>query len=371
MTKSPRRWLTILGGTLAVLLVAGFAAFQFAIHLLKDKVEQALGPRSEVREIRVGLAGVEVLGIRIPAPQGSGKGAWPTDDQLRAERILVVPALRDLLSANIVLHNIRVEGAYLSLLRAREGRLRVLPSLLEKPEADKHPSAAPAISIGKIELVDSSVEFFDATVRQPPLKLRLEHIDASVANLRLPELTGRSDIVVEGILKGVHQDGKISIRGQAELASKDSEMSTRLRGVDLLALQPYLIKAAETGVRKGTLDLDLNSTIRRGQLHAPGTLTLSGLELSTAGGGTFMGMPRNAVVSMMKDKNGQIAVKFTLEGDINDPRFSLNENLTTRIGSSIAGSLGISLEGLAKGVGSAGSGIAKGIGESLGKLFGK
>jgi hypothetical protein len=33
--------------------------------------------------------------------------------------------------------------------------------------------------------------------------------------------------------------------------------------------------------------------------------------------------------------------------------------------------LGISLEGLAKGVGSAGSGVAKGIGDSLGKLFGK
>jgi hypothetical protein len=73
----------------------------------------------------------------------------------------------------------------------------------------------------------------------------------------------------------------------------------------------------------------------------------------------------------MKDKNGQISIKFTLDGNINDPHFSLNESFMTRIGSSMAGSLGVSIEGLAKGVGSAGGGIAKGVGDSVGKLFGK
>jgi hypothetical protein len=42
-----------------------------------------------------------------------------------------------------------------------------------------------------------------------------------------------------------------------------------------------------------------------------------------------------------------------------------------RVGSSLDSGLGISLESLARGVGSTGSGLAKGIGESLGKLFGK
>lgn len=84
-----------------------------------------------------------------------------------------------------------------------------------------------------------------------------------------------------------------------------------------------------------------------------------------------MGMPRSAVVSMMKDKSGKISINFALDGNINDPHFSLNENLMTRVGSSMAGTLGISIEGLAKGVGSAGSGIAKGLGDSVGKLFGK
>ena len=125
-------------------------------------------------------------------------------------------------------------------------------------------------------------------------------------------------------------------------------------------------------MKKGSLDLDLKSTIRKGLLYAPGTLTLSDMELaSSTTSGTIMGMPRSAAIAMMKNRKGQISVKFVLEGNINDPRFSLNENLTTRIGTSIAETLGVSIEGMAKGLGSVGSGAARGIGDSLGKLLRK
>ena len=70
--------------------------------------------------------------------------------------------------------------------------------------------------------------------------------------------------------------------------------------------------------------------MKKNRLHAPGRVTLSGLELST--GKTFMGMPREAVVAMMKDKKGQITADFVLEGNIDDPKFSLNENSSARSG---------------------------------------
>jgi hypothetical protein len=374
MSTRSRRWLLILGASLVALLVIGFAAFQFAIHALKGQVEKALGPYGEVQAINVGLGGVEIIGIRIRAPQEKQIG-WPATDQLRAERILVVPAFRDLLSAKVVLREIRIEGAYISMLRSKAGRMSVLPSLLEKPADSKAVETAPPIppiSIGKVELVNGTIEFYDATIRQPPLKLRLEQITASLGKIQLPELKGQSPLDFDGVLKGARHDGKVSISGLLELSTKESEISTRLQGVDLLALQPYLIKAAETGVKRGTLDLDLKSSINKGILHAPGTLTLSDLELaSSSTGGSIMGMPRNAMVGMMKDRSGKISVKFVLDGDINDPHFSLNENLATRIGSSIANSLGVSVEGLTKGVGGLGGDTVKGIGESIGKLFKK
>lgn len=380
MTTRTRRWGTIALTTLIVLLIAGFAAFQFALRAAKGQIEAALGPHGEVKEISVGMTGVEILGIRIRAPRGADgaprAGGWPAEDQLRAERIVVVPSIADLLSSRVVVKSIRIENAYISMLRARDGRMKVIPSLLETaggtPDSNDSTSNVPPVSIGRIELINGTVEFFDATIRRTPVKQRIEQIDARVDHLQLPDLKGQSEIALAGILKGVRTDGKVSINGGIELATKESEIVTRLNGVDLVALQPYLIKATENGVRKGTLDLDLKSTVRKGRLHAPGTITLSNMELaSSSTSGTIMGMPQQAAVAMMKNRDGKISVKFVLEGNINDPRFSLNENLTTRIATSVAEGLGVSIEGLAKGVESLGSGATKGLTDSLGKLFGR
>jgi hypothetical protein len=336
----------------------------FATRELKIQVEKALGPDSEVAEITVGLSSIELRGIRIRAPKG-----WPAEDTLRAERIVVTPDLVGLVSSRLHVPKITVENAYLSVLRSRDGRLRLLPSLIEKRDKAGTGGEAPSVSIGAIELRDGVVEFFDATVRQPAHKIRLEQLRASVDDLQVPELKGRTRIALDGTVKGVQRNGKLSIKGWAELATKNSEITTRLQGVDLVALQPYLIKASETGVKRGALDLDLKSTVRNNRLHAPGSVTLNGLELANSEGamGTFMGVPRSLVIAALKNRNGQIQVQFTLEGNINDPQFSLNESFSKRMTASVAEGLGISIEGLTRGVGSA----AQGFGNAVKRLFGK
>jgi hypothetical protein len=178
------------------------------------------------------------------------------------------------------------------------------------------------------------------------------------------------------VLKGVKSDGKILIDGWMVFASKDSEFRNTLRGVDLMAMQPYLLKATDTGVRSGTLDLDMQSTVKANHLHAPGTLTLNGLQLDS--GGTFMGAPSAAVLKLMKGKDDKITMKFVLDGKLNDPNFRLNEGFSTRLASSFGEAMGISVEGLAKGAGSLGQksveaagGSAEGVGKAVKGLFGK
>ncbi len=379
MPNHQKRRLLIVLTVISVVVIGGFVGWQFAIRSLKSQVEQALGPQGEVREIRVGLTGIELVDIRIRAQANSG---WPSEDELRAKRIVVTPDFLDLLTASLSIDSIRIEDAYVAMLRTRSGQMKIIPSLLDTRSMPAgQPAVDPAgksgddkpgtqIGIGKILLTAGVIEFFDASVRSTPVKLRLEQIDASVGKLLLPQLTGHTAIKIDGVIKGNRQDGRLAIDGSMELATKESGFSTKLRGVDMTVLQPYLIRAAETGVRRGTLDLDLKSSIAKGKLRAPGTLTLADLELASSSG-SFMGLPRNVATGMMKDKKGRISVKFVLEGDINDPKFSLNEQMAMRLGSALANSLGISLESLAKGVGSVGSGSAKGIGESVQKLLRK
>jgi hypothetical protein len=355
--------------TLAVLAGGGIIGLHVATKALKNQVQQALGADSEVGDIAVGWSAIEVRDVRIHAPQG-----WPAADALRARRIVVTPDLRSLLSANIHVSSITVDDAYLSVWRTRDAHLRLLPSLLEAKTQTTaagatSSGAAPAVQIGTVELRGGVVEFFDASVRQPAHKLRLEQLHANVDDLHVPALSGRTKLMLDGVIKGVQRDGALSLRGWAELADRNSELSSKLRGVDLVALQPYLIKASETGVKRGTLDLDLNSAVRANRLHAPGIVTLTGLEMAPSSGafGTFMGVPRQAVIAALKNRNDQIAVTFTLEGNLNDPQFSLNDSFAKRIGTAAAETLGISIEGLTRNVGNA----AQGLSNTVKRLFGK
>lgn len=370
-TSRIKRWLPWLGGILVVLAIALVAGFHFATKALKTKVEEALGPHGEIGEIRVSLSAIEVIDLRIKGAPG-----WPAAEELSAKRVVIKPDLAALLDKSIRVSSIRIEDAYVSMLRRKDGKLLVLPSLLgaatKQPGKEGEKDAAadmPQIQIGGVTLSNAAVDFYDASVRQPAVKLRLESVNAALGTLRLPELTGRTPIAMDAIVKGVRRDGRLAVDGNMEIASKDSELKATLRDVDMVTFQPYLIKAAETGVKKGTLNLDLKSSVKTNRLRAPGTVTLADLELTS--GSTFMGMPRDTVVSMMKDKSGRITVDFVLEGNINDPKFSLNDTFSTRIGTSVAGALGISIEGLAKGLGSAGGSAAKGVGEAIGKIFGK
>ncbi len=356
------RKLFIVVSLAAVGLILGY---RVAAGALKSQVEAALGPQSTIESISVGFSGVTVTGLHIKAPAG-----WPAAETLSTERLTISPSLLAALTGRLRVSSITVEKPYLSVLRTRDEKLRLLPSLLEtQPGSAKAATSTeppPQVSVGAIKLKDGVVEFFDASVRRPAHKIRLEQIQLSIEDVVVPALNTRTDIDFEGILKGVKQDGRIEVEGWAEIASRDSSIKTQLRDVDLIALQPYLVKASEAGVRRGTLDFDIKADVRKKQLNAPGKLVISQLELASGGGlGTFMGMPRDAVLFFLKDKRDRIDIDFALKGDINNPSFSLNEAFATQVATAMAGVVGVSITGVAEAIGGVGQ---KGV-EALGGAF--
>jgi hypothetical protein len=50
-------------------------------------------------------------------------------------------------------------------------------------------------------------------------------------------------------------------------------------------------------------------------------------------------------------RDNRITMNFVLEGDINNPQFSPNEALTTRVAASMAETLGVSIKGVVEGIG--------------------
>jgi len=120
-----RRWVWIVAAVLALLVAGGIAGFRIAVAMLRDRVVESLGPESEIAEIRMGWSSLDVVGVRIAGPEG-----WPASDAFRAERVTIVPRVSSALSDQLQVQSITVTRPYLSALRSRDGRLRVLPGLL-------------------------------------------------------------------------------------------------------------------------------------------------------------------------------------------------------------------------------------------------
>ena len=362
MTPSSKRRTLIFTAIGLAILLAGFAAVQFALKELNNTFRTALGENGSVDSLRTGLNGIELQGVRLKAPKNNVNGtAWPSQDQLRAERIIITPAFFDLLIGRLSINSLRIEGAYLSMLRGNDGRLHLLPDYFSTPGA-AHPATARnttesaeisgsssvdrrTLTINRIELINVSIDVHDASVKPSGHTLQFQKISAAIGKIKLPDLEGQTPITLTGTLKGRHQDGTLALDGYIEPSSKELGLTFRLRGIDLLTLQPYIIKPSAGSFKKGTLDLDLKASIQKGILHAPGTLTLSDLELAS---GSFMGLPRTISLALLKKKNARVSLKFVLDGNIKDPKFSLNETLSTGIGLATAKALGINFEGLLK-----------------------
>ena len=373
-----KRWGVIL--LILILLLAGAAVLGFrkAVQALKGQVVAALGAGSEVAELRVGWSSVELVGLDIKGPKG-----WPTPRTLHAERVEIVPSLRSLLTEEIHIFSITIEKPYLSALRTPEKFLMV-PTLLQAgaKEKDKGSGKGPSartVMISKIVLEDGVIEIFDATVSQPPLKTRLERIEAVVRDVAAPSLTERIQVELAAIVKGARSDGRAKISGWVEAAGKDSSSHIVLERVDLVSLQPYLAKKGETRLSKGSLDVNLRSEVRNNQLDGKGKVIIRELEFAPAQGylDTFMGLPRSAVLGFLKNHDNAIDVDFALKGDIGHPKFSLNETLATRVAAAMAGELGLSIKGVAEGVEALGrkglegaSGVTGAIGSAVRGLFG-
>jgi hypothetical protein len=234
------------------------------------------------------------------------------------------------------------------------------------------------IAISKILLENGILEIFDTTVSQPPLKVRLEQINAVVRDIAPVNLQDRTRFELTALAKGKTHDGKVKVSGWVAASGRDSSSHILLESVDLVSLHPYIVKKGDTRVSKGTLDLNLKSEVRNNQLEGIGKMIIRDLELAPSQNylGTFMGLPRSAVIGFLKDHDNAIDVDFTLSGDIRNPNFSLNETLATRVAAGMAGQLGVSIQGVAEGLETLGrkglegaTGTAKAIGSAFKGLF--
>ena len=85
---------------------------------------------------------------------------------------------------------------------------------------------------------------------------------------------------------------------------------------------------------------------------------IRGLEFRTDSG-SILGLPHHAVSKLLKDGHEQIALDFTIEGDLNNPRFSITGSLIQQLSLSLAKLLDMPVEAIGKSVFDLGGSVLK------------
>jgi uncharacterized protein involved in outer membrane biogenesis len=373
-----KRVVVALAGVIVLLAVIALGGLYFVQHEVKARVVEALAPIGSAQRIDVGLTSITLNRVRLTAPND-----WPAADSLTAEQITMTPDVGDLLAHRVHMKSVVVRGFSLALVRTASGRLELLPKL--RQTVSQPANAASGVSgaassrpplpaeklIEHIAFADGQFVFYDESVSKPPYKVIVSDASASVDHIHLPDLTEPTNLSVRGSIKGPAHTGKVTFDGWMKIASKDSQTTTTLRGVDVVTLDPYLLKkaGAKTQVTGGTLDLNMQASVTSYHIHAPGTVTLHRLQLADTGDplDTFMQIPTRAAVAALKKHGDDITLHFTIDGNLRDPKFKLNESLMTELRANFAKALGVSAEGVAKGAGE----TVKGLGNALKNLLGQ
>jgi outer membrane protein OmpA-like peptidoglycan-associated protein len=184
------------------------------------------------------------------------------------------------------------------------------------------PASAPlALHIGGIRLTDGSANFADFSLR-PPFATAIQDLDGHIGTLdnqQQPaapvDITGKVDRYAPVAIKG-------SLTPFDPLQRLD--IATSFRQVELTTLTPYSSKFAGYRIRKGRLNLDLHYRIQQGQLDAQNRVVLEQLQLGEkVDSPDAVDLPVRLAVALLKDTHGTIDIKLPVQGNLNDPQFSV------------------------------------------------
>jgi hypothetical protein len=297
-------------------------------------------------------------GTKLSAVDLPGSGP-----QARFERISCNTSSQGLAASALELADVAVEKPYMRILITRDGEFvtplqHVLPK--ETPRVGKETTGVRK-EIGTTEQTEKPLKAMlkglkisqgealvvDNKIAAPPHQLRITDLSLTLDQLSLPSDDTWTAYDCTFTIPGRDSNGIVRASGKTKLKSLDTAARASVQGLDVNAIKPYVQKGGDVEVTKGTFGMDMDLRIDKRMVHAPTKAVLRNLELAPAKGAAdkFMSLPRSAVISYLKTTNNQIALDFVVEGDVDDPKFSLRETTGRKFAVSLAKKLGIGVVG--------------------------
>ncbi len=218
---------------------------------------------------------------------------------------------------------VRLQQPYARFIINEDLSTNVKELLIPQPPAPAaaQPGKPLHLLIGGIEIRDGSANFADFSLT-PDFATAIQQLNGSIGTL-----DNQSNKPASVDIRGkVDRYAPVSIKGRLTPFSplEQMDIATRFQRVELTTLTPYAGKFAGYKIRKGRLNLDLHYRISKGQLDAENRVLLEDLQLGErVDSPSATDLPVRLAVALLRDTEGNIDIALPVQGDLNDPQFSV------------------------------------------------
>jgi hypothetical protein len=305
--------------------------------------------------------------LKLDAADIRGVDAPGTGPQLRAKALILrIQSGEDV--KGVLLSDVVLKEPYVALIIDRRGDL-VLPVRLkqEKPKAKEPGLPETRVSISNLSIAGGEVLILDGKVSQPPHQLRYTAIQGHIDRVSIPAAPEWSSYTLSAKLPRQASIGTFDLSGKTMFSTADTDAKLVVTGIDLASLRPYIYKQGDAEVAAGQMNLTLDATVRKRNIQAPARAIIRNLAFAPARTvkDKFLGVPRTAVIDYMKSGNNEIVLNFRVEGNIDDPKFTLTGAASTQLAQGLAKTLGIGVVGVGETILRQGGRTIEGIGRGL------
>ncbi|MBI5640200.1 MAG: DUF748 domain-containing protein [Nitrospirae bacterium] len=326
------------------LLIGLFAAGLFlknANKILKHELERFLGKGFSVGKIELHWGDVKAEQVRLLREDGK--------EALTSESILLRADFVGMLRRQNVISELVFEAPHLFLEVDEKGRM-IFPFL-----AGGKGKASPAgkqnrFLLKNLRIRSGTLDYLDRSIASTPALIKLSDIQLEASNIYFPLDDIVSNYRVAANIEGKLSRGLLKSRGTMNLRTKDTKSRVEIKTVDITSLKPYYQKKGDVDVTRGFLTLDADIAVAKSRLNSKGRIIIKDLEFRPRQGNKFLGLPQLAVVKLLRDTNNEIVLDFIIEGDLNNPKFSIKESIVRKITLSLAKVIGLPIESIGKSV---------------------
>ena len=177
------------------------------------------------------------------------------------------------------------------------------------------------VTIGEFTIKDSEVDFIDRSL-SPYFETALADMQVKIKGLSSKK-DQRADVDISAKVDG-HAPLKVS--GKLNPLSRDifADLDFDFKNMELSPVSPYSGKYVGNKIRKGKLSFDLAYLIEGSNLDASNKIFIDQIELGEkVDSPDATSLPVGLGIALLKDPSGRINLNIPVQGDLDDPEFSV------------------------------------------------